>query len=199
MKMSVLAFGLLMFGAASLRAQEPICVIDGVRVPSAVCSRAGGLTPDRIESITILKGEAAAREYGAQAADGVIRITTKDGLGLTGAVVEDPLTRALFPPEQVMAHQQAISLTTRQRSAILEAMQEAQSRFVELRFALSAEVEKLQALLEPGQVDEAAVLEQVNRVLDAERAVKRTQLTMMVRIKNQLTAEQQERLRALRR
>jgi hypothetical protein len=48
-------------------------------------------------------------------------------------------------------------------------------------------------------VDEAKVLEQVDRVLGVERDVKRAQLSLMIRIKNLLTQRQQEQLGALRR
>jgi hypothetical protein len=42
------------------------------------------------------------------------------------------------------------------------------------------------------------VLEQVDRVLAAEREVKRTQLALMIRIKNTLTEQQQSALDKLR-
>jgi TonB-dependent starch-binding outer membrane protein SusC len=71
---------------------EPLLVIDGVRVNSSPQSLAnnigvGGQTPSRlndlnpndIESIDILKGPAAAGLYGTAAANGVIQVTTKRG------------------------------------------------------------------------------------------------------------------------
>jgi hypothetical protein len=39
---------------------------------------------------------------------------------------------------------------------------------------------------------------QLDKVLNTEREVKRTQIALMVRIKNKLTPEQQSRLRQLR-
>ena len=199
MKAAMVAIGLILCVASPVRSQEPICVIDGVRVATGVCTRAGALDPARIESIEVLKGAAAAAEYGPDAAAGAIHITTKRGAGLPSPAVQDPLAPHLFPPELVMAHQQAIGLTDRQRSAIQEAMKEAQGSFVEAQFELSGEVENLQRRLQGTSVDEAAVLEQVDRVLALERRVKRAQLTLMVRIKNQLTAEQQAALGRLRR
>jgi Spy/CpxP family protein refolding chaperone len=103
----------------------------------------------------------------------------------------DPFARYFFPPELVMSHQQEIGLTDRQRSAIQEAMKDAQGKFIDAQFKMSAEAEKLQRLLQGSSVDEAKVLEQVDRVLTLERDVKHVQVSLMIRIKNQLTAEQQ--------
>ena len=64
---------------------------------------------------------------------------------------------------------------------------------------LSSEVEKLQSLLQPASVDESKVLDQVDRVLAVEREVKRAQLSLMIRIKNMLTQQQQAQLGVLRR
>ena len=119
--------------------------------------------------------------------------------GLAEAAPQDPLARHLFPPELVMAHQQAIGLTDRQRSTIQEAMKDAQGKFIDAQFAMSGEMEKLQRLLQGTSAEEARVLEQVDRVLSLEREVKRAQLSLMLRIKNQLTEQQQAALQRLRR
>jgi hypothetical protein len=111
----------------------------------------------------------------------------------------DPLARYLFPPELIMANQRAINLTDAQRNSLQQAMADAQGKFIGLQFKMSSEVEKLQSLLQPPTVDEAKVLEQVDRVLGVERDVKRAQLSLMIRIKNLLTQRQQEQLGALRR
>ena len=59
-------------------------------------------------------------------------------------------------------------------------------------------MEALSSLLKQNSVEEAAVLAQLDKVLAAEREIKRTQISLMVRIKNKLTPEQQARLRELR-
>lgn len=111
---------------------------------------------------------------------------------------DDPFSRYFFPPELVMAHQQEIALTDRQRVAIQDSMKEAQSKFVDMQFKMTALVETLQQLLRPAAVDEAKVLDQVDRVLSLERDIKRAQVTLMIRIKNQLTESQQATLTKLR-
>jgi len=110
----------------------------------------------------------------------------------------DPLARYLFPPELIMANQRAINLTDAQRNSLQQAMADAQGKFIGLQFKMSSEVEKLQALLQPASVDEARILDQVDRVLAVERDVKRAQLSLMIRIKNMLTEQQQARLGVLR-
>lgn len=110
----------------------------------------------------------------------------------------DPLQENLFPPELVMRHQRAIELQPEQKTYIREQVREAQLRFTELKWQLEDAAEAMRSLLEQTRVDEQQVLGQLEKVLDAERQIKRLQLTLMVRIKNQLTPEQQARLRELR-
>lgn len=54
---------------------DPLIILDGVTVPSSVMT---SLNPNDVESISVLK-DASAAIYGAQAAGGVILITTKKG------------------------------------------------------------------------------------------------------------------------
>jgi Spy/CpxP family protein refolding chaperone len=110
----------------------------------------------------------------------------------------DPFGRFLFPPELVMQHQSEISLTDAQRTALSSAIQQAQAKFVDVQWKLSGEGEKLARLLQSATVDEAQVLEQVDRILTLEREIKRAQMGLMVRIKNTLTPAQQTKLREVR-
>jgi len=114
------------------------------------------------------------------------------------AAAEDPLARFLYPPELIMAHQEAIGLSDKQRTAIQDAVKEAQAKLVDMQFRMSGEVEKLQRLIQATTPDEPKVLDEVNRVLTLERDVKVTQMTLMVRIKSQLTERQQSQLNQMR-
>ena len=76
---------------------EPLFVVDGIPFDNstylaggansqlvgggAVASRIADLDPNNIESMTVLKGGAAAALYGSRAANGVVLITTKSGSG----------------------------------------------------------------------------------------------------------------------
>ena len=130
--------------------------------------------------------------------DGNPRPASDCGPGGPRAPGGDPLARFLFPPEMIMANQRAINLTDAQRNSLQQVMADAQGKFIGLQFKMSSEVEKLQSLLQPASVDEAKVLEQVDRVLGVERDVKRAQLSLMIRIKNLLTPQQQNRLNSMR-
>src|SRR3954468_1830385 len=70
----------------------------------------------------------------------------------------DPLARYLFPPELVMANQQAINFTAGQRSSLQQAMKETEGKMVDLQFRMMGEVENLQRLIQPATVDESKVL-----------------------------------------
>ena len=110
----------------------------------------------------------------------------------------DPFGRFFFPPEMVMQHQGEIGLTDAQRATLMTAIQQAQAKFVDAQFRLSAEGEKFAHLLQGASIEESQALEQVDRILALEREVKRAQVGLMVRIKNTLTAAQQAKLNQLR-
>jgi len=98
----------------------------------------------------------------------------------------------------VMQHQSEIGLQDSQRAALASAIQQAQGKFTDVQWKLSAEGEKMGRLLQPAQVDETQVLEEVDRILALEREMKRTQISLMVRIKNTLTPAQQAKLTEIR-
>jgi Spy/CpxP family protein refolding chaperone len=108
---------------------------------------------------------------------------------------QDAIAENLFPPDQVLANQKAIGLDDAQRNYVRSEVLKAQTRFTELQFQLQDAMESLVTLLKQNPVDEAQVMAQLDKVLNAEREVKRTQIALMVRIKNKLTPEQQSRLR----
>ena len=110
----------------------------------------------------------------------------------------DPLERHLFPPELVMQHQGVLQLSTEQQEFIIAQVQQAQSEFTGFQWRLQREVESLSELLGQSSSDESQVLEQLEKVLDLEKQIKRTHMTLAVRIKNTLSEEQQRRLHRLR-
>jgi len=74
---------------------QPLFVVDGVPVDNSQLGSVGGATrdfknaiadisPQDIESLTVLKGPNAAALYGSRAAHGVVLITTKSGKGQKG-------------------------------------------------------------------------------------------------------------------
>lgn len=83
-------------GSALQGNDQPLYVINGMPIETGNLGSAGmwggndagdglaAINPDDIESISVLKGNAAAALYGARAANGVILITTKSGTARKG-------------------------------------------------------------------------------------------------------------------
>ncbi len=87
--------------SVDLNKNQPLYVIDGVPISNSLTGASGRgnmevdfgngasfVNSDDIESMTVLKGPAAAALYGSRAANGVIVITTKTGKGTKGIGVE---------------------------------------------------------------------------------------------------------------
>jgi Spy/CpxP family protein refolding chaperone len=110
----------------------------------------------------------------------------------------DPIAENVFAPDLVMQHQQAVALTDGQKDLLKAEVRQAQLRLTELQWQLQDEIEKLAALLKQDIADEQRVMTQLDRVLNLERDIKRAHLGLVVRIKNNLTREQQAKLRDLR-
>lgn len=112
---------------------------------------------------------------------------------------EDLLSEQLFPPELVMQYRQEINLSADQAKAVKDEIQKAQAKFLDMQWNIQPEQEKLVELLKARPVDESSVMIQIDKVLDREREIKKTQISLLIRIKNQLTAAQQNKLMELRR
>src|SRR5580693_586023 len=104
---------------------------------------------------------------------------------------QDPIGQSFFAPELVIQHQEAIGLSAEQKEYFKTEIRQAQLKFTELQWKLQDEMEKLVGLVKQPHVDEQQVLAQLEKLLAAEREVKREQVTLLVRIKNKLTPEQQ--------
>jgi Spy/CpxP family protein refolding chaperone len=111
---------------------------------------------------------------------------------------QDPIGQSFFAPELVIQHQEAIGLSAEQKDYLKTEIRQAQLKFTELQWKLQDEMEKLISLVRQPRVDEQQVLGQLERVLAAEREIKKEQVTLLVRIKNKLTPEQQGKLAELR-
>lgn len=114
------------------------------------------------------------------------------GLGMGG-----PMEHNLFPPELILMNQIAIGLSSDQVDAIKKQVGDTHSRVLDAQVDLHRVTEQLHAALEPPKVDEAEVLSLAAQAMDLEKKVKTAHLTLMIRVKNLLTADQQEKARAL--
>ena len=111
----------------------------------------------------------------------------------------DMLGNKLFPPELIMSHQAELGLEDRQREAILKELERAQAQFPRLQWQLQAATEQLSKLLDAPQVDEAKAIAQAGEVMKIEQEIKKTHLTLLIRIRNALTEAQRTKLQAIRR
>jgi Spy/CpxP family protein refolding chaperone len=103
-----------------------------------------------------------------------------------------------FPPELVMQNQQAIGLSEEQRDAIKAEIQRARTLFTDLEWDLQNEMEAFNSLISQDKVNEEKALAVLEKVLTHETKIKKTHLTLAIRIKNLLSAEQQAQLREIR-
>lgn len=110
---------------------------------------------------------------------------------------DDPIGRLLFSPDKVLSHAQELGLDDAQRKNIRAELQKTQPRFLDLQLDIQAEVEKMTQLLQEKPVDEAKVMAQLDRVLAIEKEAKKTQIALLVRIKNFLTPGQQTKMSTL--
>ncbi|HEV3039580.1 MAG TPA: periplasmic heavy metal sensor [Candidatus Angelobacter sp.] len=111
---------------------------------------------------------------------------------------QDPIGQSFFPPELVMQNQESIGLTEDQKTYLKTELREAQLKFTDWQWKLQDEMERMVALVKQPHVDEQQVLAQLEKVLATEREVKRAQISLLVHIKNKLSAEQQAKLDAIR-
>jgi Spy/CpxP family protein refolding chaperone len=112
---------------------------------------------------------------------------------------DDAFAQALFDPQLVLRHAEAIGLSQAQRRTILDEIKAAQTALGPMQVAMTEPAFTLIELLDETKVDEAKVIAATEKVLQIEYEVKKRQTALLVRIKNTLTQEQQSKLRELRR
>src|SRR6266849_1580819 len=109
----------------------------------------------------------------------------------------DPLGDAMFPPEMLMQHTRDLNLTVEQKTFMRGEIQKTTTRFNELQWQLQDAMEALHASMKENTVNEQQALAQLDKVLDAEREIKRLHFGLAIRIKNDLTPEQREKLHSM--
>src|SRR4030095_13069878 len=111
---------------------------------------------------------------------------------------DDPLAGSLFPPEMIMQHQRELGLTEEQKTFMRGEIQRTTMSFNELQWSLQDAHEALTETVKGSSVNEQLALQQLDKVLDGEREIKRLHMEMAIRIKNKLTPEQQLKLQTFR-
>src|SRR5882724_8225599 len=109
----------------------------------------------------------------------------------------DPLGDVMFPPEMIMQHTRDLNLTDEQKTFMRTEINRATTRFNELQWQVQDLMEALHATMKENTVNEQLALQQLDKVLDTEREIKRLHFGLNIAIKNKLTAEQQAKLHAM--
>ncbi len=114
-----------------------------------------------------------------------------------GPLPRTPFGDGLFPPELVMQNQKTLALTDEQTSAIRSEFRASVNRFMDLQWQQSADEEALSALLKEDRLDENKVGAALEKLMSVENTIKRDRLSLLVRVRNTLTAEQRAKLQQL--
>lgn len=116
--------------------------------------------------------------------------------GVPAVPVAGQFGDVIFAPDLIMRRGRELELTGEQKSFMRAEIQKTTARFNELKWQLQETMEVLHETLKSNSVNDEQAMSQLDKVLDVEREVKRLHLGMGIRIKNQLTPEQQDKLRA---
>ena len=114
-------------------------------------------------------------------------------LGMGAAMAEEPkdvFKGKLFAPKIILENRDALQLSKEQFTAIRAAVVEVQAGVAEHEWDMQEAYQALMLELDKSPIDEDRVLEHAGTALLAENQVKKKQMTMLVRLKNLLTAEQ---------
>lgn len=112
------------------------------------------------------------------------------------------LAMGLYPPDVIMRHQQTLGITDEQRSAMLELVKAFQTEVAELQWNLRNEQQQVREAFQQNTIESAAVMPQVERMVQMESDFKLAHFQLLIAIKNELTDAQiemiQQRLRQMR-
>lgn len=108
------------------------------------------------------------------------------------------LNEHLFPPGLVLQNVEQLNLSDSQVQVIQEAADKAKEEIPQAQEMLKTEMDNLDQLLKAEPGDEAAILAQLNKVLQTEQQIKNIHFSMLVRVRGQLTADQRNSLRKIR-
>ena len=159
--------------------------------PLRARSRAHGPRPHRASLVAALLASALLLAA-------PVAVRAQPGGGGPGFMRPPAFMDDVFRPELIMRYQRDIALTADQQQAIRKAMSEAREKLDDLQWQFEAKSQDLSKLVEAPEVDEAQALAELDRMLAIEEQMKRAHFLLLVRIKNQLTPEQQTKLREMR-
>lgn len=111
---------------------------------------------------------------------------------------EPAFMQHFFAPELVLQHGSAIGLGRTQRDAFMKDIGRVTGATTELQLSMLEHFGAVEELSAAENVDEAALLAEIQQVLATEMRVKEAHMGLLIRIRNLLTPEQRAKLRAIR-
>ncbi len=126
-------------------------------------------------------------------------LTACPGFLIADDPVGDPIQAHLIAPEILLHHRAEIGLTDQQIKKIQALVEEAGPKSQQHQTQLNDALGKLTQLLAAPKIDANAALGQLDEVLGIEKELKRMHLRVLIQIRSELNAEQQEIAENLRR
>ena len=112
--------------------------------------------------------------------------------------LEKKIAGNFFLPELIIKTHEMLHLSEDQKTALHDGYESSQTKVGALNERLQKELEQFNDLTKQRKLDAEAIFAQGDKVLAAEREVKRAQLALLILIKNTLTPEQQATLNGLK-
>ena len=110
----------------------------------------------------------------------------------------DVLKELVPPPKMLLRHQDELGLTDKQKKELKTVLKDAQHKSLDLEFKVQEEAEKLAKMIGKDKVDVDKALAQADRLMQAESALKRVKLEMMLKTKSLLTKTQLKKIDEIR-
>jgi Spy/CpxP family protein refolding chaperone len=120
------------------------------------------------------------------------------GPGGPGSPGFDVIGTNLFNPDLIMNHQTELGLSESQKESLIKEMQTGQGGMIGPSFKVKSAMEELNSVLSKPRVDESKAIAALQNLTKHEDEVKVHMVRMLVRMKNILTPQQQEKLRGLK-
>jgi Spy/CpxP family protein refolding chaperone len=112
---------------------------------------------------------------------------------------DDPaFMQHFFAPELVLQNASAVGLSRAQRDALMKDIGKVTGATTELQLSMLEHFGSVEELSAAESIDEAALLAEIHEVLATEMRVKEAHMGLLIRIRNLLSPEQREKLRAIR-
>ena len=102
----------------------------------------------------------------------------------------------LYPPDAIMRHQQRLGISDDQRANISRAVKDFQSSVAELQWEMQNNQQLLRQSLSGYRIETREALSHAERVLGMESEFKLAHFKLLIAIKNELTTEQIDMLKA---